>query len=73
LASRAHLTTRFIVAACAGAPVAIVSGEAAIWMPAVLIDAMLAATSCVVVSLGRPRLTRMARARSTIAVATHKA
>ena len=73
LASRARLATRLIVAACAGATVAIVSGEAAIWMPAVPIDAILAAASCVVVSLGRPRLTRMGRARITIAAATHTA
>ncbi len=49
LATRIRLTSRIVVAALAGVAVAVASGEAAAWAPAVLLDSMLAAAACVVV------------------------
>jgi uncharacterized membrane protein len=73
LATRIRLTSRIVVAALAGMVVAVVSGEAAAWAPAVLLDSMLAAVSCVVVAVTRQRIAAAGLNRRAIAAVAPKA
>jgi hypothetical protein len=58
LAAHVRLTVRLLVASLTGVVVAVASGEAAVWLPAVLLDASLAAASCVGVAVVQKRVAR---------------
>ena len=58
LATQLRLTVRIAIAALGGAFIAIASGESAVWAPAVVADAVIAAASCVAVAVVRQRLAR---------------
>ena len=73
LAAHARLTNRILVASLAGVVVAIASGEAAVWLPAVLLDASLAAASCVGVALVYQRVARPSMRRLPIAAGAPEA
>ena len=73
LATRIRLTSRIVVAALAGVAVAVVSGEAAAWAPAVLLDSMLAAAACVVIAVTRQRIAAAGLNRRAIAAVAPKA
>jgi hypothetical protein len=71
--TRMRLTARTAIASLAGALVAVVSGEATAWTPALLLDAILAAASCVAVVEARRRFTRTVLNRRAIAAVLPKA
>lgn len=66
-ATQLRLASRIVVAALSGVIVAIVSGEAATWPPAIALDAMLAALSCAAVALIRQRVMLATSNRRAIA------
>ena len=73
LATRISLTSRIVVAALAGVAVAVASGEAAAWAPAVLLDSMLAAATCFAFAVTRQRIAAAALNRRAIPAVAPKA
>ena len=72
LAASVGLRTRVLVASHAGAMVAVVSGEAAAWMPAVVLDGIFAAASCAGFTLARQRVATAVLNRRAIEMVTRK-